>query len=124
MAGWKRTSEQLEVFFEGFGFVFDSKEVLSTEMLTKEVNNLVKKDLSGYQSIFVFVLTHGSYDRIGDVVCNSKEIQSLRKSLIDCRFLLDKPKVLVLEQCQTFQGHSFNHDPNGKENLLNGTLAF
>lgn len=93
-------------------------------MLTKEVNDLVEKDLSEYQSIFVFVLTHGSYDRIGDVEHKNIEIQSLRKSLIDCDFLLDKPKVLVIEQCQTFKGHSFNHVPNGKENLLNEILAF
>ncbi|EFX88489.1 hypothetical protein DAPPUDRAFT_233550 [Daphnia pulex] len=44
-----------------------AREVPSTEKLTTEVNDLVKKDLSEYQSIFVFVLTHGSYDRIWDV---------------------------------------------------------
>jgi hypothetical protein len=101
MVGLKETSKKLKGFFEGFGFVFDSIEVPSTEMLTKEVNDLVKKDLSEYQSIFVFVMSHGSYDRIGDIEHKSKEIQKLRKSLIDCDFLLDKPKVLVIEQCQT-----------------------
>ncbi|EFX89176.1 hypothetical protein DAPPUDRAFT_310666 [Daphnia pulex] len=113
MACWKETSKQLKGFFEGFGFVFDSKEVPSTEKLTTEVNDLVKKDLSEYQSIFVFVLTHGSYDRIWDVEGKSIEIQSLRKSLIDCHFLLGKPKVLVIEQCQTYESHSYNHVPNG-----------
>jgi hypothetical protein len=69
-------------------------------------------------------LSHGIYDRIWDVEGKSKEIQSLRKSLIDCHFLLDKPKVLVIEGCQTFKVHSCNHVPNGKENLLNEIIAF
>ena len=97
--------------------------MLSTGKLTEEVNALVTSDLSEFQSIFVFVLSHGIYDRIWDVEGKSKEIQSLRKFLIDCHFLLDKPKVLVIEGCQTFRAHSFKHVPNGKENLLNENLA-
>jgi hypothetical protein len=92
MAYWKtQTSEKLKGFFEGFGFVFEVKEVPSTEKLTEEINALVTSDLSEFQSIFVFVLSHGIYDRICDVEGRSKEIQSLRKSLTDCHFLLDKP---------------------------------
>jgi hypothetical protein len=65
--------------------------VPSTEKLTEEGNALVTSDLSEFQSIFVFVLSHGIYDRICDVEGRSKEIQSLRKSLTDFHFLLDKP---------------------------------
>jgi hypothetical protein len=49
MACWKDNSKQLKGFFEGFGFVFDSKEVPSTEKLTTEVNDLVKKNLSEFR---------------------------------------------------------------------------
>jgi hypothetical protein len=49
MACWKETLKQLKGFFEGFGFVFDSKEVPSTEKLTTEVNDLAKKDLSEFK---------------------------------------------------------------------------
>ncbi len=106
MACWKaQISKQLKGFFEGFGFVFKVKQVPSTGKLTEEVNALVTSDLSEFQSIFIFVLSHGSYDRICDVEGRSKEIQSLRKSLTDFHFFLNKSKVLVIEGCQFYKVH-------------------
>jgi hypothetical protein len=59
-------SNELNGFFQGFGFGFEVKEVESMEELSKEVNDLVTCDISEFQRIFVFVFSHGCYDRISD----------------------------------------------------------
>ena len=57
-------SNELNGFFQGFGF--EVKKVESMEELLKEVNDLVTSDISEFQGIFVFVFSHGCYDRISD----------------------------------------------------------
>jgi hypothetical protein len=51
--------------FQGFGFDVKVVEVESTKEQSKEVDALTS-DLSEFQSIFVFVFSHGCYDKISD----------------------------------------------------------
>ncbi|CAI8040687.1 Caspase-3 [Geodia barretti] len=100
--GTNKDAENLFSLFNWLGLATMRKDNLTGKAITKEFEDLSRRDHSAYDCVVIALLTHGISGRLYSTDGDLVPIEELTKCFdgVNCPSLIGKPKVFIVQACR------------------------